>query len=54
MSNCMMNFFREILNFASTFICIKIYIDSFCGKGSRDKNNNDYSLELKFNMINAS
>ena len=32
----------------------RTYIDSIYCKGSRDKDNNNYSLKLKFNMIYAS
>ena len=32
-------------------LTFRTYIDSIYGKGGRDKDNNDYCLELKFNMI---
>ena len=37
-----------------TFIDIQNLIDSIYCQGSRDKDNNDYNLELKFKMIYAS
>ena len=48
----MMNFFqRDIWILPQLLFAFRAYIDSIYGKGSRDKDNNDYSLELRFNMI---
>ena len=48
-------FFRRDVEILPQFLfAFRTYIDSVYGKGSRDKDNNDYSLELKFNIINAS
>ena len=50
----MMNFFqRDIEILSQLLFAFRTYIDSIYYKGNRDKNNNDYSLVLKFNMIYA-
>ena len=54
MRNYMKHFHRDIEILPQLLFAFRTYIDSIYGKGSRDKDNNDYSLELKFNMINAS
>ena len=48
-------FFQRDIEVPSQLLFVfRTYIDSIYGKGGRDKDNNDYSLELKFNMIYAS
>ena len=47
-------FQRDIEILPQLLFVFRTYIDSIYGKGSRDKDNNDYSFELKFNMIYAS
>ena len=54
MRNYMKHFQRDIEILPQLLFTFRIYIDSIYGKGSRDKDNNDYSLELKFNMIYVS
>ena len=54
MDSWMMHFQRDIEILSQLLFAFKTYIDSIYCKGNRNKNNNDYSLELKFNMINAS
>ena len=54
MSNWMMHFQRDIEILPQFLFAFRTNIDSIYSKGSRDKDNNNYSLELKFNMINVS
>ena len=45
---------RNIEILPQLLFTFRTFLDSIYGKGSRDKDNNDYSLEFKFNMIYAS
>ena len=54
MRNYTKHFQRDMEIQSQLLFAFRTYIDSIYCKGSRDKDNNNYSLELKFNMIYAS